>query len=199
MRIYSDKSKQLDNYQYYLSTTEPLRFNIFPSVCVSCESAWTSTPVKHLLNTIQCIITAYEWMCVSNLSIAGLDGLDENGLLGVNLWWALMLGLRTGLCDRERQHVHTALTLLSQAARITPLKRVINPNSYTKSLRLMNHGCALYIISNYMSLLLITQRGQVAAEINTIFQLLIHQTAEAKLWVYWLVALWWLPLWIKEP
>lgn len=36
----------------------------------------------------------------SNLSIAGLDGLDENSLLGVNLWWAL-LRLRTGLYKRH--------------------------------------------------------------------------------------------------
>lgn len=34
---------------------------------------------------------------LSNLSIAGLDGLDKHSLFGVDLRGALMLGLGTGL------------------------------------------------------------------------------------------------------
>ena len=46
-------------------------------------------------------VCVYVCVCVcacSYLSIAGLNGLDDNSLLGVNLWGA-MLGLRTGLCN----------------------------------------------------------------------------------------------------
>lgn len=47
-------------------------------------------------------------MCVcvcarTDLSIAGLHSLNDDSFLGVNLWWALMLGLRAGLCKEKKQ------------------------------------------------------------------------------------------------
>lgn len=99
----------------------------------------------------------------SNLSIAGLDGLDENSLLGVNLRGALMLGLRTGLwkntCKHLLKHYFTgnSLAVLNMVAclahaggsyevKVVRHSKVLSPNSLQID---GTNGSQLYFINHF--------------------------------------------------
>lgn len=71
----------------------------FMGPCIETVINFPSPPWLCTLSSLYCMLSM--WCVVrSNLSIAGFDGLDENSLLGVNLWAALLLGFRTSFWKR---------------------------------------------------------------------------------------------------